>query len=138
VKGKVTYNGKPVVWGSVTLQDEQGQFHQGDLDLNGNYAIDKVPPGKVKVGVFSPNPQAVRPDPAKAKGKANFKTVTPDDDPRAKFLAQRGPREPPPARPRPAPGQWFPLPSQLSDPVTSGVVLEVKKGKEVDLDIPLK
>src|SRR6476661_9877263 len=58
VRGKVTLNSKPGVWGTVVLVDSTGQYHQGDIDLNGDYKIDNVPAGTVKIAVVSIDPDS--------------------------------------------------------------------------------
>jgi hypothetical protein len=111
VAGKVTYQGKPVVWGSVTLKAADGSVHQIGLNADGTYRLDRVPVGPAKVGVSSP-------DPAPSA--------------RAKSLEDaRVPAGPPPL----PPGAWFPLPAKYADPATSGVTVQVGGGPG---DIELK
>ncbi|HLW65912.1 MAG TPA: carboxypeptidase-like regulatory domain-containing protein [Gemmataceae bacterium] len=52
VKGKVTYNGKTVDKGEVTVMSAKGTTHYGAIQSDGTYVIKGVPPGaaKVKVG----------------------------------------------------------------------------------------
>lgn len=110
VAGKVTYQGKPVVWGSVTLQAVDGSMHQIGLNPDGTYRLDRVPVGLAKVGVSSPDPK-----PSARAAKL--------DDPRA--------TAPPPV----PPGAWFPLPDKFAAPSTSGVTLNVGESPS---DINLK
>ncbi len=108
--GKVTYRGKPVVWGSVTLKASDGSFHQIGLNLDGTYRLDGVPVGPAAVGVSSPDPAPS----ARAKALS---------DPRV-------PAGPPPV----PPGAWFPLPPKYADPATSGVTVQVGGGPgDIDL-----
>ncbi|HJZ54859.1 MAG TPA: hypothetical protein VKE74_07860, partial [Gemmataceae bacterium] len=86
VRGKVTHNGKTVVWGSVTLVDKNGEFHQADIDLNGNYVIEKVPFGTVKIAVASPNPEPPRGRGDQGRGGAGGK-IEGLEDPREQFMA---------------------------------------------------
>jgi hypothetical protein len=125
VKGKVTYQGKTVVWGTVTLVDNTGANHQGTIELDGTYSVPDVPRGSVKIGVFSRAPSN-RPRPDGGKG---VKTVDPND-PRSKFK-----KNPDIERPLPAPGQWFPIPEKYSDAHSSGLTGEVQSGT---LDIKLE
>jgi len=138
VKGKVTYQGKPVVWGSVTLMDQQGQYFSGEIDPAGTYEIPDVPTGPVKVGVYSPNPEATDKAGAKGgKGAAGAKSGDPND-PREKFMAQQQANNPPeaaPNKPKPPPGKWFPIPDKFTDPTQSGLTGEVRKGADLDVDI---
>lgn len=132
VSGKVKVAGRPVVWGSVTLVDQKGQYHQGDIDLNGNYTIDGVPSGAVKIGVASPSPT---PPPGRPPAGAPTKGA-PSDDAREKFLAEKGLKQNTDDRPRPPAGAWFPIDLKFSDPTSSGLSGEVKAGtSELNIDV---
>ena len=136
VKGRVTANGRPVVWGSVTLMDAHGGYHQAVLDLNGNYEIDGVPAGAVKVGVVSDNPAGPSAgrgavSPRAAAGRAGGEV----QDPREALGFRRDAgREPP----KPPAGAWFPIPERYGDPHSSGLTGEVKPGRESELNIDLR
>ena len=104
VAGKVTYQGKPVVWGSVTLKAADGSVHQIGINPDGTYRLDRVPVGVAKVGVASPDPTP------SARAKAS-------DDSRV-----------PTGMPRPPAGAWFALPAKFADPATSGVTVQVGGG----------
>ena len=120
-------------WGSVTLVDKKGEFHQGDIDLNGNYVIENVPFGTVKIAVASPNPEPPRGrggDPGKGGGK-----IEGLEDPREKFMAGKEKQTDP--KPKPPPGAWFPIPPKYNSPEESGLTGEVK-GSETELNIELK
>jgi hypothetical protein len=135
VTGKVTYNGKPVVWGTVILIDAQGQYHQGAIDLGGNYTTDDaVPEGAVKIGVVSPKPEGGKvlapKGGAKAGGGSGF------EDPRDKFMKEQGTgQNTAPPRTIPPTGAWFPIPSKYADPNTSGLSGTVKKGDELKIEL---
>src|SRR5947209_1307705 len=103
--GKVTYQGKPVVWGSVTLRAADGSMHQIGLNPDGTYQLDRVPVGPAKAGVSSPDPT---PSARARRGGEDAKV----------------PAGPPP----PPPGAWFPLPAKYVDPATSGVTVQVGSG----------
>ena len=109
--GKVTFQGKPVVWGSVTLVAADGSVHQAGIEPDGTYTVPNVPVGTAKVGVESSSP----PVPG-VRGR--------DGD-------ARGSAPPPP----PPPGAWFALPATLSDPAKSGVTVEVRRDKPADLEL---
>jgi hypothetical protein len=142
VSGKVTHDGKPVVWGGVTLVDSTGTYHQGDIKPNGTYQIDNVPTGPVKIGVTSPKPPEEKPgrggktapggNAAAGGGKG---PAGQPEDPREKFLRDQGitPNQPPPP---PPPGAWFALPEKARDPMTSGLTGTVAAGKPLDIDVP--
>jgi hypothetical protein len=103
--GKVTYQGKPVVWGSVTLRAADGTVHQIGIESDGTYRLEGVPVGPAKVGVSSPDPK-----PSARLGRGG-------DDERAR-----------PAPPPLPPGAWFALPPKYVDPNTSGVTVQVGGG----------
>lgn len=131
VTGNVTYKGKPVVWGTVTLLDSSGAAHQGQIDLSGNFAIPAVPSGPVKIGVHSTNPDTGRPSqPRDVSGRGTVGSRGGADDPRAKFTPA-----PTTEQPRPEPGKWFPLPDTASDPMTSNITGVVQKGKPLNINI---
>jgi hypothetical protein len=136
VKGSVTANGKAVVWGSVTLIDATGAYHQGDIDLQGNYEIQGVPTGTVKIGVSSPNP-ALTSGRGGAGGRGQPKGgAGASDDPREKFAKEQG-ITPAAPLPLPPPGAWSPLPNaeKNSDPNQSGITGEVKSGQPLNIDV---
>jgi hypothetical protein len=141
VRGKVTHAGKTVVWGTVTLVDKTGQFHQADIDLEGNYEIENVPVGTVKIAVVSPNPNPPgRGGSGKGDGRGDAKGgggggLPGFDDPREKFLA--GKEKANAGRPKPPDGAWFAIPPKFNTPEESGLTGEVK-GKETVLNIELK
>src|SRR5262249_53728366 len=56
VKGKVTYNGKPVTSGTVNIQSSEGETLSGEIKPDGSYLIEKVPCGPAKVSVVSIDP----------------------------------------------------------------------------------
>lgn len=107
VAGKVSYQGKPLAWGSVTLIAADGSAHQAGLEPDGSFRLDLVPTGPARVGVSSP-------DPAPRKGQ--------EPNPRVAS---------PPALP---PGAWFPLPDKFANPQTSGLTVQVGGGP-ADLDL---
>jgi hypothetical protein len=138
VRGKVTLNNKTVVWGTVTLVDRTGAFHQADIDLNGNYVLENVPTGTVKIAVVSPNPYppAGRPEGGRGVVKGDKGGEVPGfEDPREKFMAGKAKAES--DRPKPQPGAWFPIPPKYNAPDESGLTADVK-GKEYELNIDLK
>jgi hypothetical protein len=120
VSGTVTRQGKPVVWGNVTVVDRDNVPHAGEIQEDGTFTVAGVPIGPCKVGVTSPNPESDR-----LAGRVGRKSE----------IGSKG-GDAPPDRPRPAAGRWFPIPDQYRDPLTSGLTGEVAKGKPLDVVIP--
>jgi hypothetical protein len=124
VKGKVSYQGKPVVWGSVTLIGSDNVQYVGDITPEGTYSVANVPTGPVKLGVSSPNPNAGERRPKRGgPGTSELggdRTSAPGE------------------KPKPAPGKWFEIPMKFADPTTSGLTGEVKSSSETTVDLELK
>lgn len=118
VSGSVSYGNKPVVWGTVILEDETGMVHNGDIDLQGNFKVLGVAPGSVKIGVTSPSPVQNKPPIKRAP-----------EDPRSKIVA------PVDTRPKPPSGAWFALPREVGDPGTSKLTGVVEPGKPLNISI---
>jgi|SRR5262245_37471704 len=121
VKGKVTHNGKSVVYGSVTLIASDGIIYSGEIKEDGTFAIPGVPAGEAKIGVLSPNPKP--PETAKATAK---------DDPGGFSRGDR--RGPPP--PESIVKAWFPIPARYGDPMTSGLTEKVTAGQPLNINLP--
>jgi hypothetical protein len=121
VAGKVTFQGKPVVFGTVVLIGPGGIPKSGALQPDGTYQVAGVRTGTAQVTVSSPPPPGLVPAGKKAKAGR-------DDDDRRPADAGN------PVSPEVAKG-WFPLPDKYADPTRSGLTVEVKSGQRVDLDL---
>lgn len=111
--GKVTYQGKPVVWGTVQFEDAEGMLRQANIAPDGTYSVAGLAAGDAKVAVSSINPASSDFQPRAAEGR------------------------PAPPTPPPAVRGWFPVPEKYAAPHTSGLVLPIKPGANA-LDIELK
>src|SRR5262245_33088792 len=120
VTGKVTHNGKPVVYGSVTLIGSDGIVYSSQIKEDGTFAIPGVPAGPVKIGVLSPNPKP--PEAGKASGKDDLGAFS------------RGDRRPPPV-PESVVRAWFPIPDKYADPMTSGLSDKVSRGQPLNINL---
>src|SRR5262245_11102874 len=58
VSGKVTYNGKPLVFGTVQFEASDKTIKQANIETDGSYFIAGVPVGEAKVAVSSDNPKS--------------------------------------------------------------------------------
>ena len=99
VAGKVTYQGRPVVYGSVTFLSADKTARSGVIEPDGSYAVEGVPSGTVQIGVTSRDPS------------------------RGHTVLRDGRR----VRPDKVEG-WFPLPAKFESPQGSGLSFTVGYG----------
>jgi hypothetical protein len=112
VSGHVTFNGKPVTSGTVTLVGPDGKASDpGTVKPDGTYSIAKSPAGKVKVGFDNPPPPPVVNQPG---------VVNPEAQEQAETAAR-----------------YTPTPLAYSNPDQSGVTLDIKAGKNDNVEIKL-
>jgi hypothetical protein len=112
VSGKVSYKGKPLVWGTVQFEGSDNLIRQANINSDGTYAIHGVAIGQAKLAVSSVNPQS-----------SDFQT--------------RQVEGRPPPKPRPKVAGWFPIPEKYDTPHKSGLVYMIKRG-ENKYDIELE
>jgi hypothetical protein len=111
VSGKVTYDGKTVVFGTVQFEGSDGMLRQGNIEPDGSYTVSGVATGEAKVAVSSRNPKS------------------PDFTP-----IQREGGPPPP--PRPEILGWFAIPEKYETTFTSGLTYTIKRGEnKIDIDL---
>ncbi|MGA2032096.1 MAG: hypothetical protein ABSG68_07575 [Thermoguttaceae bacterium] len=117
VSGKVSYQGRPVTYGSVIMVGADKKARSGVIQSDGSYSVEGVAAGPVSIAVLSRDP---------AKGRA----------------ARRESKEAQPASQGAAPpvtagNGWFPLPRKFENPETSGLGCTVAAG-HFDHDVELK
>jgi hypothetical protein len=112
VSGKVTYKGKPLVWGTVQFEGSDKLIRQGNINSDGTYSIQGVASGEAKVAVSSINPKSSDFQPRQAEGR-------------------------PPPKPRPEVKGWFPIPEDYQDLSKPKLSYTVKSGQNT-IDIELK
>jgi hypothetical protein len=112
VSGKVTYKGKPLVFGTVQFEGSDGMLRQANIERDGSYSVRGVATGEAKVAVSSLNPKS-----------SDFVPM------------QREGAKPPP--PRPEVQGWFPIPEKYDTPFKSGLTYPIKSGAN-QIDIELK
>jgi len=120
--GKVTYQGRPVISGSVIVLNEDGTAESGVIQPDGSYSVEGVKKGHVRVGVLSP-------DPARARSIL----VTDRSHAKEDHKPARDTRSAAKSRA----GGWFPLPHELGDPEKSGMGCDVTKSRS-HYDIEMK
>ncbi len=111
VSGKVTYQGKPLVYGTVLLIGSNNASVQAAIQKDGQYYASGLAPGTVQVAVNSPNPKGV-----------------------AVFAGWKDPSKKPP--PLEVPG-WFAIPTKYESVATSGLTVPIQRGSN-SFDIALK
>jgi hypothetical protein len=111
VSGKVTFEGKPVVFGTVQFEGSDGSLRQSNIGTDGSYTVTGVATGEAKVAVSSINPNS-----------SDFKPIV------------RGEGKEPP--PRPEIKGWFPIPKKYDAPFTSGLKYPIKSGQnKIDIEL---
>jgi hypothetical protein len=114
--GRVTYQGKAVVYGTVMAIGSDGITRSANIEPDGAYRFDNVLPiGEVKLAVVSPEP----PDPAASR-----------------HAGQRGPPPAPRLGTQAVTQQWFKIPDYFTDPRNSDLKASVS-GEAKAFDIAL-
>jgi hypothetical protein len=122
VAGKVTFQGKPVVFGTVLVIGPDGVPKSGAIQPDGTYRVSSVKTGTARVTVSSPPPPGLIPAGKKPRvGKEEADERMPADANNS-------------VSPEVAKG-WFPLPQKYADPELSGLTADVKAGHPVDIGL---
>jgi hypothetical protein len=58
ITGKVSYQGKPLAFGTVSIMDSRGQVQYAKIQSDGSYRFEKVPPGEATLVVVCQDPKA--------------------------------------------------------------------------------
>src|SRR5438105_473273 len=112
ISGKVTYKGKPLVWGTVQFEGSDKVIKQGNINSDGTYSVEGVATGEAQAAVSSINPKS-----------ADFQTRLPPRAPRLNAPEQvQG---------------WFPIPEKYDTPFKSGLSYPIKAGQN-HIDIQLQ
>jgi hypothetical protein len=113
VTGKVTYKGKPVVYGAVILVSPDGlAAAAGPIQPDGTYTVAGMKPGEVRVGVISRDPTAQQ----RQHNQRWAKITRPVEQASFKAKVDRK--------------KWFSLPPKFEEPETSGVSFTLKGGQQ--------
>ena len=113
----VTYQGRPVTYGSVIFLSAGQVARSGVIQPDGSYGVEGVAPGAVKIAVISHAP---------SKGRSTLrggKPTRPNErraDPQSAVV-----------------NGWFPLPTRFEEPNTSGLDYTLASGR-VSHDLDLK
>jgi hypothetical protein len=120
VSGKVTFQGKPVVYGTVVLIGSDGIPRSGAIQPDGSFQVKGAKLGKAKVAVSSPPP------PGAAKG--GRPKVGREAEDRAPADAGE------PVNPELA-KNWVQLPDKYADATKSELTAEIKAGTPLELTL---
>jgi hypothetical protein len=115
VAGKVSYQNKPVVFGTIMVVASDGNIHQASIREDGSYSVQGVRVGEARIAVNSSDPTAP------LVTKPGQMGANPEENQRRADLRTK----------------WFPLPKDLGDPNKSGLKVQVKGGDN-NHNIPLK
>jgi hypothetical protein len=120
VKGKVTYDGKPLPGGTVQITDEKDtQMVFGDLNIDGEFKIPRAPAGTVRVVVRTDSVKTLL-DPAIAKQLQAKGVAAVAPDPKEKG------------------NKYVPIPARYADRSTSDLRLDLKPNTLNEVTVELK
>lgn len=123
VSGKVTYKGKPVVFGTVSVTGPDGMTRSGPIEPDGSFSVSGVGVGEGKVTVTSLKP----PDGSGGNAKRGGRDAGGPDDERD--------MQPEAAAPPEVVKNWFPIPPKYGDPKQSGLTVQVGSGEPAVIDL---
>jgi hypothetical protein len=104
VSGRVTYKGKPLVWGTVQFEGSDKIIKQGNINSDGTYTIRGLGTGEARAAVSSINPKSSDFQMRQVEGR-------------------------PPPKPRPEVKGWFAIPEKYDAPYKSGLVYTIQRGE---------
>jgi hypothetical protein len=117
VSGKVSYKGKLLASGTVSMVGSDGIVRQGAIRPDGSYMVNGVAAGKVQIGVLSLNPAGDIRGGGRTASASRVSKSTPDTPPTA--------------------SNWFAIPSNYQEPTTSGLATVLSSGSnQYDIKLP--
>jgi hypothetical protein len=122
VSGKVTYMGKPVMFGTVQVIGSDGVPKSGPIQPDGTFRVSGVKLGPAKVMVSSPPPPGSAAAAPKGRGARD-----PDDDRRPADADT-------PVSPEVAQG-WFPIPEKYAHPDKTDLSMDIRAGQPLEIEL---
>jgi hypothetical protein len=119
VSGKVTYQGKPVVFGTVVLIGPDGVPKSGPIKPDGTFRVDGVKVGTAKVAVSSPPPPGAQTARKPRGGREGDDKPPPDEAPADPEVIRN----------------WVALPEKYTHPAQSGLTADVQSGRPLELEL---
>jgi hypothetical protein len=113
----VTYQGRPVVFGSVIFQSSDKTARSGVIAPDGSFTVAGIHPGAARIAVISRDP---------SKGRSASRSQKPDAPNQPGAAVQESPLS-----------GWFLLPGKFESPRTSGLECQLTAG-HVTNDINLE
>jgi hypothetical protein len=107
LSGKVTYQGKVVTMGSVTVVGTDNVPRLSGIAEDGSYSVPEIPAGPVRISVSSPEPPKDPPPPTAGKKFEGMSQAS---------------------APSRTASKWFKIPDQYAEVNTSGLTTDVKRG----------
>ncbi|MBY0460832.1 MAG: hypothetical protein K2V38_26230 [Gemmataceae bacterium] len=117
LSGSVTYKGKSVVSGTVTVYDSENKAYQGGID-QGKYTVKNIPEGSVQIIVLSPDPNTSEGS-REEKGRKG-REARPNEEPQGPKISG-----------------WFPIPRKYGETSSSPLKTTIKAGAN-PYDLELK
>jgi hypothetical protein len=116
VTGKVSYKGKLVTTGTVSMVGPDGMVRQGLIGPDATYTVAGVAAGNVQIGVSSPRPGGEMRAARRGRGS---RLATPTAGSAGDVAT------------------WFPIPDTYLEPTTSGLTTTLKSGaNQYDITLP--
>jgi hypothetical protein len=107
LSGTVTFQGKPIVYGTVIAVCSDGISRSANIEPDGSYRFDSLPTGEVKLAVLSPEPY--EPSSSIRRGERSGPAKS----------APNGPVDH---------SKWVKIPEEYADPRISGLATRVTAG----------
>jgi hypothetical protein len=116
LSGTVTFQGKPIVYGTVIAVCSDGISRSANIEPDGSYRLDNLPTGEVKLAVLSPEPYETPSSPRRGERSVPAKPAPNGAVDRSK---------------------WVKIPEEYGDPRLSGLATRVVAGHST-FDLPLR